>query len=38
MAGDTAKVARVVRGGSFVMNTREEIQQAFDDYRSGKLF
>ncbi len=38
MAGDTAKVARVVRGGPLVMNTREEIQQAFDDYRSGKLF
>jgi redox-sensitive bicupin YhaK (pirin superfamily) len=28
----------VARGGPFVMNTREEIQQAFDDYRSGKLF
>ena len=27
----------VVRAGPFVMNTREEIQQAFDDYQSGKL-
>ena len=27
----------VVRKGPFVMNTHEEIQQAFEDYRSGKL-
>ena len=28
----------IARGGPFVMNTREEIQQAFEDYRSGRLF
>jgi len=27
----------VVRYGPFVMNTREEIKQAFDDYQSGRL-
>jgi redox-sensitive bicupin YhaK (pirin superfamily) len=27
----------VVQYGPFVMNTREEIEQALDDYRSGKL-
>jgi hypothetical protein len=27
----------VARYGPFVMNTRQEIEQAFDDYRAGKL-
>lgn len=27
----------VARGGPFVMNTREEIKQAFDDYQAGRL-
>lgn len=27
----------IVRGGPFVMNSREEIEQAFDDYRRGVL-
>ena len=27
----------VARGGPFVMNTKEEIMQAFDDYHSGKM-
>ncbi len=27
----------IARGGPFVMNTRDEIHQAFADYRSGKL-
>lgn len=27
----------VARGGPFVMNTRNEVEQAFDDYRQGKF-
>ena len=27
----------IARGGPFVMNTQEEIQQAFDDYRHGRF-
>jgi len=27
----------VARGGPFVMNTREEVLQAFDDYRNNKF-
>ncbi len=27
----------IARSGPFVMNTREEIQQAYDDYRSGQF-
>jgi redox-sensitive bicupin YhaK (pirin superfamily) len=27
----------IARGGPFVMNTREEVRQAFDDYRSGRF-
>ena len=27
----------VARGGPFVMNTKEEVVQAFDDYRHGRF-
>ncbi|MEC9320228.1 MAG: pirin-like C-terminal cupin domain-containing protein, partial [Pseudomonadota bacterium] len=27
----------VAKGGPFVMNTREEIEQAFDDYKHGRF-
>ncbi|MFM8991085.1 MAG: pirin-like C-terminal cupin domain-containing protein, partial [Alphaproteobacteria bacterium] len=27
----------VAWGGPFVMNTREEVMQAFDDYRAGRF-
>ena len=27
----------IARGGPFVMNTKEEILQAFEDYQSGKI-
>ena len=27
----------IARYGPFVMNTREEIQQAFEDYRQGRF-
>ncbi len=27
----------VARGGPFVMNTRDEINQAFDDYRHNRF-
>ena len=27
----------IARGGPFVMNTREQIEQAFDDYRHGRF-
>ena len=27
----------IARGGPFVMNTREELMQAFSDYKSGNF-
>ena len=27
----------IARGGPFVMNTREEVQQAFEDYQTGNF-
>ena len=27
----------IARGGPFVMNTKQEVLQAFDDYRKGRF-
>jgi redox-sensitive bicupin YhaK (pirin superfamily) len=27
----------IARGGPFVMNTKEEIEQAFEDYKAGRM-